>query len=109
MPCAGAEYTLDPPKPLTYAPCRLDRKPLKPDHKAFCQMPTTVMQADNQTRYLKTDRDQEGAGKDLQCACCGWNGRPLELSRGKVQTAAGEAFSSKVCPSCGRHGQSLER
>lgn len=81
----------------------------RPDHKSFCLMPNSIIGAQNQTRYLKTDRDQEGAGKDLHCVRCGWNGRPLELNRGKVQTAAGEAFSSKVCPACGRHGQSLGR
>lgn len=70
-------------------------------------MPDSIIGSDNKTRYLQTDRDQ-GAGKDLHCVRCGWDGRPLDLNRSKVRTAAGEAFSSKVCPACGRHGKSLE-
>jgi hypothetical protein len=78
MPCAAAEYTLDPPEPLTFASYRLEHRPHRPDHKSFCLMPDPVIQAQNQTRYLKTEHDQEGAGRNLQCVRCGRHGHSLE-------------------------------
>jgi hypothetical protein len=41
-------------------------------------MPDPVIQAQNQTRYLKTEHDQEGAGRNLQCVRCGRHGHSLE-------------------------------
>jgi len=62
---------------------------------------------DNKVEFERVKKES-GHGCWYVCPNCGWQWQPLDLTSGVVDTRAGQAISSRICPGCGKVGRSLK-